>query len=258
MPNRLTPGLVATTHFIHERRGEIPGHTPRSYIGHTGAVDTNLRYLHHEQNTGDLSLQALFDTPATVKISSTNVADDGNPVGTGAQTILLEGFDSSGEPQSETVTLDGTTEVVSANTYKFVERATVTAVGSGGSNAGVIWIGAGTVTAGVPATKYLSMEIGTNLSRGGSFYVPNGKTFYPVHFSIVLSDTAKNVNVRFSTYAGIEYEVYDAHFTGTSNIEQDINGFPGISENTILEVRANVTVAGGILTVTVDGIESDN
>ena len=45
--------------------------------------------------------------------------------GTGARTVLIEGLDENYDIQSETVTMDGTTNVVTTNTYIRLFRMTV-------------------------------------------------------------------------------------------------------------------------------------
>lgn len=81
----------------------------------------------------------------TLNVVSTSTNDDGDPAGTGAQSIIIYGVDSNYEAQTEVVTLNGTTAVTTSNTWLGVNRAAIYLAGSGGINAGDINI---TVTTG--------------------------------------------------------------------------------------------------------------
>ena len=236
------------------RFGNVSGISAYTQIGHTDSVGTSLRYVHHEMNTGDLSLTALYDTPATVKVASTS-GNDVNTTGTGAWQVLITGYDGSNVLQTETVNLNGTTEVTSSNTYKFVRDMTVTSVGTTGSNEGVIWCGSGTFTAGVPATKYLSMQVGTNLSRGSSILVEAGKAFWPQQLLINLSDTTRTLDVRYSSYNGtVEYEVFNTHASGSTFILIPVTSFGSFAAGTLIGVQANVSASTAKVTVATAGV----
>jgi hypothetical protein len=249
------PEVFPSERHLDIRQGLVGGQTAGTQLGHADALTTTLRHIHHEMATADLDIKALYDTPATVKVSSTDTNDDGSPAGTGAQTVLITGVDSSGVAQSETVTLDGTTEVTSTGTYKAVTGLTVTAVGSGGSNAGVIWAGNGVVTSGVPATKYQSVEVGTNASRGSHFYVYSGQRFHPTQLFLNLSDTSKDLDVRISFYNGsVEYEIFDIHLTGADALRIPVVAFPPVAADTLVMTRASVDTGTAVITSVIAGI----
>ena len=89
---------------------------------------------------------------AAMKISSSSAADD---VGsTGALTVRVVGLDASWNEVVQDVSMDGQTGVTIPTSLIRVYRAYVLTVGTGGVNAGDIWIGTGTITTGVPAVKY--------------------------------------------------------------------------------------------------------
>ena len=88
-------------------------------------------------------------TGAQRSISSSSVSDTG--AGTGAQQVTIIWFDSTGAgPNSETVTLNGTANVNTVSTTMcYIESITVSRVGSGGSNVGVITLHAAAAGGGV-------------------------------------------------------------------------------------------------------------
>ncbi len=109
----------------------------------------------------------------THDIASTSAADDGSPGGTGAQTVRVYGLDSSWLEQEEDVTLNGTTNVATANTYTRIFRMKVLTAGSGMTNAGLI-----TATAQTDATVTAAIPIGESQTQMAVWTVPSGKTAY--------------------------------------------------------------------------------
>jgi hypothetical protein len=110
-------------------------------------------------------------------VSSSNAND--TSAGTGARTIQISGLDGSYNEVSETITMNGQTAVTTSNSYIRMNRALVLTAGSGGANAGIIYVGTGTVTAGVPVNKYTTINgDGLNQSLQAFWTVPAGYTAY--------------------------------------------------------------------------------
>jgi hypothetical protein len=156
-------------------RGQIQGHSNVLVFGYNPDVDTSEESVWPDGGT------VPHPTVASVlKISSTSTDDDGNPVGTGALTVFIGGLDGSYNVVSETVTLNGQTAVNTTNSYLYVNTFYVATAGTGGANAGVIYAGTGTVTAGVPAVIYDIINTGYNNRTTGHYCVPAGYTGYMV------------------------------------------------------------------------------
>lgn len=156
-------------------RGQIQGHSNVIVFGYNADVDTS-----EESVWPDGGLVPHPAAASVLKISSSDTNDDGDPVGTGARTVYIEGLDGDYNVVSETVTLNGQTEVNTTNSYLYVNQFYVLTVGSGGSNAGVIYAGTGTVTAGVPAVVYDLIAVGYNNRTTAHYCVPAGYTGYMV------------------------------------------------------------------------------
>lgn len=118
-----------------------------------------------------------YPSAATVmKVSSSSAADSGSS--TGARTVTVSGLDANYNEISEVVTLNGQTAVLTTNTFIRVFRAFVNTAGSGGTAAGTIYVGDGTVTGGVPATVYAEIVLGENQTQMALWTVPAGYTLY--------------------------------------------------------------------------------
>jgi hypothetical protein len=114
---------------------------------------------------------------STMTVSSSDVND--TSAGTGARTILISGLNGDYNETSETITLNGQTAVTTVNSYIRMNRVLVLTAGSGGVNAGIIYVGTGTVTAGVPANIYTTINgDGNNQTLQAFWTVPAGYTAY--------------------------------------------------------------------------------
>src|SRR5210317_589731 len=95
-------------------------------------------------------------TASTLTIVSSDTADDGDPAGTGAQLIQITGIDANRKIQTETVTMNGTTNVVTTTTWLGINRVAVALAGSAQENVGTITITAttgGATLAQIPARE---------------------------------------------------------------------------------------------------------
>jgi hypothetical protein len=170
-------------------RGQIPGHSVIHVFGFNPAVGTD------EETVWPIDgLLGHPPSPTIMTVSSTSAND--SAAGTGARTVLIEGVNGTGGITTEVVILDGQTPVSTVNTYDAIERLVVLTVGSGEKNAGLIYIGTGTVTAGVPAVTYNVIDVGENLSTTGHWTCPTGFTGYLTRGSFAVGPTAGNQFVR--------------------------------------------------------------
>lgn len=154
-------------------RGQITGHRSVVVFGYNPDVDqTRVTVWPH---TGIIPFPA---AALQMKVSSSSTDDAA--AGTGARTVYVEGLDANHREISETVTLNGQTEVLTTQSYLHINDAYVASAGSGNSAAGDIYFGTGTVTAGVPATVYDLIKFDYNRRITGSYTIPAGYTAYLV------------------------------------------------------------------------------
>ena len=166
-------------------RGQITGHSVIHVFGFNPDVDTN------EETVWPIDgLLGHPASPTIMTISSSSTDDDST--GTGARTVFIEGVNGTGGLVTEIITMDGQTAVNTVNTYDAIERMVVLTAGSGGKNAGIIYAGTGTVTAGVPAVPYSAMGVGENTSLVGHWTCPTGYTGYVVYGKFTVGPTSGN------------------------------------------------------------------
>lgn len=132
-----------------------------------GRTDTGLTSL---TDVGGCNLlldqHTLLSTPAKLDISCPNAAD--TAAGTGARTLRLFGLGSNKKYQEEDISLNGNTIVQTAKTWYRLFCSKVLTAGSGGANAGIIFIvktgTGGTYTTGTPGTFTIASAIGKMLA----------------------------------------------------------------------------------------------
>lgn len=152
-------------------RGQIAGHRSVTVFGFNPDVD--------QTEVTVWPLPSIMPQPAAalrMSVSSTDVNDAA--AGTGARTIVIEGLDADYAEITETVTLNGQTAVLTAASFLRINYVYVATAGSLKSAAGDIYLGTGTVTAGVPATVYDIVKFNYNNTITGCFTVPAGRTAY--------------------------------------------------------------------------------
>lgn len=147
-----------------------------------------------------------YPSSASVMKVSSSSADD-TAAGTGARTVVVIGLDSNYDEAEETVSLNGQTAVTTTTSFIRVFRAYVATAGSGETAAGDIYVGTGTVTAGVPATVYAKIVQGNNQTLMVVWTVPAGYTAYLVRGNVGSGTTNQNqyVTARLvvRTYGGV-------------------------------------------------------
>jgi len=150
--------------------GNISGHEPVRRFGYNPDVDINWETI-----CGLSTLQPYLTSAERLQVASNDAADDGDPPGTGTHTVLVSGLDENYDRISETVVLNGTTNVMTDASFLRVLCLAVTAAGSTGSNEGTI-----TVSNNADDTVLAQIEIGENNALCASYTVPNGYTLYIV------------------------------------------------------------------------------
>lgn len=220
-------------------RGQIQGHKTLFKFGNNADINGSLETI--------WSQGGLYAYPASaiaMKVSSSSTDDAA--AGTGARTVVVFGLDQNYNEASETVELDGQTEVLTTTTFIRVFRAYVATAGSGGTAAGTIYVGTGTVTAGVPATVYAEIALGENQTTMALWTVPAGYTLYITGgtFSAASNNVAQYVLGKFVVrpFGGVFRNAAD--ITVNSNVFRYDWEIPlAISEKSDIEARA-IALAG--------------
>lgn len=150
--------VVRPTDFKYEvALGRRQGATTWNKFGYNGDIDIGTEVVAAQGGTF-----TFLTTASTLTIVSSSADDDGNPVGTGANSLVIYGIDANRVAQTEVVTMNGTTNVVTATTWLGINRVAIYLAGSTYTNVGNITITAttgGTTQAYVPAGKGTTQQL---------------------------------------------------------------------------------------------------
>ena len=227
-------------------RGQIGFHESVHKFGFNSAVDTTLATIWLQGG-----LYSYLGSASTLYISSSSAND--TAAGTGARTVTVSGLDNNFDFKAETVSLNGQTGVeLNGSTWFRVNRIVVNTAGTGGGNAGVLYVGTeATPSGGVPTNKYATVGIGDNQTLMTTYTIPRGYTAYI---------TQKDVSASSSAGKFAILSLVARPFGGVFNVKDRVLSSEGYStiqypyplkftEKTDIEVRAQADSAGGTVTV---------
>ncbi len=177
-------------------------------------------------------------------IVSSSTSDDGDPVGVGAQTVEIFGLTSWDTTEvMETITMNGTGNVATINSYVIIHRMQVALNGATSINVGVI-----KATAVTDST--ITAQIGASLGQThmAIYGVPSGYTFYIVdlYAGILKSGGAgfADVSLEINPDPDVELTGFRTEHTfgvssaGTSHINEDFRPYKPIKGPAIIKMQA--------------------
>jgi hypothetical protein len=224
--------------YLQVAREQIFNHKTIFKFGNNTTVSDSLETIWAEGG-----LYSYLTAATVLKVSSSSTDD--SSAGTGARTVELFGLDADYNEINETVTLNGQTEVNTTQSFLRINRMVVKSAGTGGSNAGVIYAGTGTVTTGVPANVYASVNgvTGANQSLMALWTVPAGYTAYLLQYDISNGTTSNTPAVCKLVLAVRPYgEVFQSKdvksLTTGMHVEETFSVPLKIEEKSDIEVRA--------------------
>jgi hypothetical protein len=219
-------------------RGQIAWHKPLFKFGNNPIVGNSLETIWAEGG-----LYSYLTAATVLKVSSSSTDD--TSAGTGARTVQLYGLDGDYNEINELVTLNGQTPVNTTQLFLRINRMIVRSAGSGGANAGVIYAGTGTVTTGVPANVYASVNgiTGANQSLMALCTVPAGYTAYLLQYDVSNGTTSQTPAVCKLILAirphGEVFQSRDVKSLTTGmHVEEKFSLPIKITEKSDIEVRA--------------------
>lgn len=182
--------FAGQTHVLEKiSAGVIHGAQALDIVGVNAASTTSYETIWEESSAYSFLTSAM--SSPYVSSSST----DDTSAGTGARTVRVSGVNTSFEAFTEDVTLNGQSSVSLTTTNVLaINKVEVLTAGSGGANAGIIRVGTGTNTSGVPAVKHAHMAVGMNVSHHGFYSVPADKAVLINMISVQYGSNSTGVN----------------------------------------------------------------
>jgi len=199
--------------------GRRQGSTTWNLFGYNGDVDTGTETIWSAGGTFSRMTAA-----ATLSVVSTSVNDDSG--GTGANSVVIYGVDANWDTQIEVVTLDGTTPVITANTWLGVNRMAIYLAGTGEVNAGVI---SATATGG-GSTLQAQIPIGEGSTQNAFFFVANNHQFLADYLKLNAEKTGVGGTPKvrfkgwvFSQVSNAKYLVFNILMDTAVESSQQVN-----------------------------------
>lgn len=229
-------------------RGHIGFHKNIFKFGSNSDIDNALETVWEQGG-----LYSYLSSASTLYISSSSTADTSS--GTGARTATVYGLDANYDEVEIAVTLNGQSgvQIGSANNWIRVNRVKVDTAGSGGANAGVLYIGTeASPSVGVPTNKYATVAIGDNQTLMCLWTVPRGYTAYLTQLDISMNTEVANkygtVSLVARPYGGV-FNIQDKFNLSQDVIHQEFSIPLKFEEKTDLEVRGIASSSNADLAV---------
>ena len=237
------PRVSAMDYLYDIAEGNVPGHTVLRRLGHNVDVAAALETVWHNS-----SLKGYLTSAERLQIASSDVDDDGSPVGAGARTLRITGLDTNYEALTEDVTLNGQTNVLTDASFLRVFDLQVLTAGASGANEGTI-----TASNNADAMVLEEIAIGENLSHSACYTVPLGYTAYIVQ-----------VHAADASLKGCEFSFWMRVFGGLwtmrrsmvlldSSIVMPVRIPMAVPAKTDIEIRCEGIAAGAVATAGFEG-----
>ncbi len=166
--------------------GRIPGYSTFIIRGHNPDLDTGVEEDVWEGG-GDLSY---LTTAEKMNVSSSS-ADDA-VAGTGLRALLLSGVGDAGEALSETIIMNGTSDVLSVQSYLRINQLLGLGVGSAGWNVGTI-----TAVADTAASNQCQMAATESISQNSHYTVALRQKFLLVQVELnCANNVARDIDFK--------------------------------------------------------------
>ena len=170
-------------------RGQIQGHTGLEIFGFTPNISNTASGPMWEGQTQSGGLYVYPGSAAPLVLVSTSTSD------TTALSVRIEGCGAGFVPLTETIALNGTTNVTTTNSFLRINAMYVT----NGTNVG-------TITAKIGATTYAQINAGIGKTQMSIYTVPAGYTFY-------LSYTQYDAAIGFTSSSFMTTQEYNKNNT---------------------------------------------
>lgn len=215
-------------------RGLVGGHSLVNIFGYQSAVGTTSICVWENAATYVYPVSAV-----TMSLVSASASDT-------AVTLLITGLDSNYNLLTESITLNGTTPVTTANNYLRINNVRTTA-----GNA------AGDITVSNAGTTYAKILAGAGQTQMAQYTVPAGYTFYLTRVDVFtqLSGGSGNFctyDVRAQLPNGVILSILQSPFTERYEARRVVP-FP-YAEKTSLQWHANSNSSTAAVGVVIEGI----
>ena len=220
-------------------RGQIMGHQTLSLFGYQAAVGNTSIPVWENATAYTYPTSA-----STMTVVSTSTSDD-----TSAK-ILISGLDANFAPISETIALNGTTNVTTVNSYFRINSLLMTSPGTSQTT------NVGTITVKQSSNILAQINAGIGKSQSTVYTVPAGYTFYLDFAEVNTSNSYTSANIvtykvqAINNNTGIKLTVLQQPFVSIYTANRTSDPFAYTEKTDIqwqLITSTATTVAAGVI-----------
>lgn len=224
-------------------KGNVTDHVPVYRFGHNDTVGTAWESIYHGSD-----LRTYLAAAERLQVTSGDAADDGDPVGNGARTVTITGFDGNYDAATETVTMNGEANVLTDTAFLRVCNIEVVTAGVTGWNEGAI-----TISNNADSVVLDVMPIQENMSHSACLTVPDGYTATITQFTMSEA-SGKGSEVSVWTHAEDGLWIKRQSVLMLDDVTTIPLSMPLVfTERTDIEVRAKAILAGANVAVGFEG-----
>lgn len=170
-------------------RGQVDGHIGIEIFGYSAAIGASAQGPMWEGQTQSGGLYAYPSSAAPLVLVSDSATDNT------ARSVVIDGLDANFAPLTETIALNGTTNVTTTNSFLRINQMSM-----------LNSTNTGNITASISSTVYAKINAGVGQTQMSIYTVPAGYTFY---LSYIQYDAA--IGFTSSAYmTGQEYNKFNA------------------------------------------------
>jgi hypothetical protein len=228
-----TTSQLDRTYSLEVAANNVEGASLWLSNGSNQAVGTSFETLWEEGG-----IYTYPSSASTMTVSSDDAND--TSAGTGARTVLISGLDTNYLEIQETVTLNGTSGVTTTNEFLRINGIRVATAGSGETNAGSIFVGTGTVTAGKPANVFSEVYIGDGIAHEGFYTVPANKALHILEIEFG-AESGKSIQMRIVTRTSAGVQTVEVEFEISNTFSLDTLGILKFEEKTDIQIQVKVS-----------------
>jgi hypothetical protein len=235
---------IVSDYALEVVRGNVNGVTAVNKFGRSTDVDATDTDIWDRANATDSD--TIWTAPTTARthqIVSTSTSD--TSAGAGAKTIEIYGLTSwTTKEVSETITMNGTTNVATTNSYVIIHRMKVLTKGATNTNVGVI-----KATADTDTTVTAQINAGEGQTQMAVYGIPSIQTAYLPRYYASAIKGAVAVSVELTLLVNPEPDTELLNFVtkhtnglatdGSNLIEQNFNPYYKIPGPAIIKMQGN-------------------
>jgi hypothetical protein len=242
MSNGITSSITRAGAYepfdLQVARGQIAGHSIVSLFGYQASVTTTSIPIWENAST-----YTYITTASTLTLASTSASDD-----TSAK-ILISGLDSSFNPISETLAMNGVTGVTTVNSYFRVNSLLMVSTGTSQTT------NVGTITLKQSSNVIAQINAGIGKSQSTIYTVPAGYTFYLNLAEVNTSNSYTGSTIvtykvqAINNTTGVKLNVLQQPFVSSYTVNRTSDPFI-YAEKTDIQWQLNTstgTIAAGVI-----------